>query len=202
MDYQDLLGLSTEHNDVEAKRLFLELVEADNLWQSAFTGQSKKEAVYGAFKKDILDYTFALFRKKVKAKHVPENTNFKRLFTKLIREAVGAHKQDVEKPQSLLTFLIELGCIKDYQENEFHNYIEGINPFKNKMDEREVSTISRWYKMLPPDCRKLLEYKYALGLSHLQIAQRENTEVGDEESSRTRTNHCMSELRKKCYPES
>jgi hypothetical protein len=192
MLHEELKEQILKGKDLQAKQIFLEIVEQEYLWSNAFKGVQ----INSKYKKSILNWAFIFFCKKIREGKIGSIEMYSGVIVNTLREAEREYRIE-----------IHLDLAEQINE-EYADYIQGIdifgvseNPLEKLIREETIEIAHRCFERMENPCRDLIRYKYIEELTHEEIVEK-NIGFTTPSSSSSRLSQCMDVLRKMFNKES
>ncbi len=191
MPHKELKKLILEGKDLQARQMFLDIVEKEYLWRNAF----KRIFFNPRYKEGILDWSFFYFCKKIKEEKLEDMDTYSGVIVNTIREAKCEYNKEISLD------------IAQQLKDEYSDYIEGVNPFdfpeeplEILLKKEKIDIIHHCLDQMGNPCQDLIRCKHFEELTHEEIVER-NIGFTTEQSSRSKLSQCMEKLRKMCFNE-
>jgi hypothetical protein len=170
---------------MQAKQVFLEIIDKGYLWNNAFKGIFNSK-----YKKSILNWAFIFFCKKVKDGKIRGAKTYSGVIVNTLREAEREYRVEIHLDLARQMY------------DEYADYISGIdiydkseNPLEKLIKEEAIEIAHRCYELIGNPCKDLIRYKYIEELTHEEIVKK-NIGFTTPASSRSKLTQCMDMLRK------
>jgi hypothetical protein len=186
MLHKKLEKLIFEEKDIQAKQVFLEIIDKEYLWNNAFKGIWFNPK----YKKSILNWAFVFFCKKIRDGKIGRAETYSGVIVNTLREAEREYRIE-----------IHLDLAKQMYD-EYVDYIQGIdiydkseNPLEKLIREETIEIAHHCYEQMGNPCKDLIRYKYIEELTHEEIVNK-NIGFTTPSSSSSKLAQCMDMLRK------